>query len=310
MGKTTAEVIKELTRSHLEEDGGVLLGQCVSAVGWIGGTVPDCQGIVEIPMSDVAAPAFACGYALAGRRPIFVVRSQGFMWYNASSFVNYAARSKQVWGVPVPVFIRSIGMEGGGIGHTASSSLHGIFMHAPGLPVAAPMTPHEYRQVWNHFKSNDDPIYVSEHRRSFPIDFEMTDHIENDADITIFAISAARLNAQDAQAELRTIGIKANLIHTVWLKPFQPSKEALAALKKSKIGLVVDSDFEICGASKSLAYDLSIMSGVPVHALGLEDRVCGAGASLENITPSSQIIIKKIQSILNKENFLKGTSNL
>ena len=100
MGMTTAETIKKITRNHLTNDNGLLLGQCVTAVGWIGGTVPDCEGIIEIPMTDVAGPGFAVGCALVGRRPIFVVRYQGFMWYNASSIVNYAAKSMQVWGKP------------------------------------------------------------------------------------------------------------------------------------------------------------------------------------------------------------------
>ena len=72
MGKTTAETINEVTRNHLTHGNGLLLGQCVTAVGWIGGTVPDCEGIVELPMTDVAGPGFAVGCALMGRRPIFV----------------------------------------------------------------------------------------------------------------------------------------------------------------------------------------------------------------------------------------------
>ncbi|MCI0415658.1 hypothetical protein L0222_23025 [bacterium] len=301
MGKTTAETIKEITRNHLEKGNGLLLGQCVTAVGWIGGTVPDCTGIVEIPMTDIAAPGFAVGCALMGRRPIFVIRYQGFMWYNCSSLVNYAAKSKAVWGVPVPIFIRSIGMEGNGIGHTASSSIHSIFMHSPGMPVAAPMTPGEYKNVWDHFMKNDDPIYVSEHRRSFTIDREMEDEFVEDADITVFAISASRLNLLEAKEILKTNGVKLNIVHSLWLKPFQPSERALESLKKSKMGLVIDSDYEITGASRSIAYELMHQTGKPVHALGLEDRVCGVAPHLENITPPAEKIIRSIQSLLSQK---------
>lgn len=297
MGRTTAETIKDITRAHLLDGNGLLLGQCVTAVGWIGGTVPDCAGIVEIPMTDVAGPAFAVGCALMGRRPIFVVRYQGFMWYNASSLVNYAAKSKQVWGRPVPIFIRSIGMEGNGIGHTASSCVHSIFMHSPGLPVAAPMTPGEYRGVWDHFMSHDDPIYVSEHRRSFQISSEMRDETNPDSRITVFAISAARLNMLEARAKLQKLGVNCDIFHLVWLKPFEVTGAMIASLKKTGIGLVIDSDFEIAGASRSLAYELMHASGVPVHALGLEDRVCGVAARLENITPSPEKIASFISRL-------------
>lgn len=295
MGMTTAETIRSLTRQHLTERGGLLLGQCVTAVGWIGGTVPDCEGIVEIPMTDVAGPAFAVGAALAGRRPIFVVRYQGFMWYNASSLVNYAARSKDIWGVPVPIFIRAIGMEGGGIGHTASSCLHSIFMHPPGMPVAAPMTPGEYLGVWQHFLSHDDPLYVSEHRRSFSLTDEMPPVIDPGAGITIFAISAGRLNALEALSRLASLGIAADLFHLVWLKPLQIPDEAVESLRRTGLGVIVDSDFEIAGAARSIAYELMHQTGVPVHAVGLEDRACGVSPASENLTPSATRITAQIQ---------------
>ena len=84
MAETTSDAIKRITRKHLTNDNGLLFGQCVTAVGWIGGTIPDCEGIVEIPMTDIAGPGFAVGAALMGRKPIYVVRYQGFQWYNAT----------------------------------------------------------------------------------------------------------------------------------------------------------------------------------------------------------------------------------
>ena len=298
MGRTTAETIKEITLDHLTHGNGLLFGQCVTAVGWIGGTIPDCEGIVEIPMTDIAGPGFAVGAALMGRRPIYVVRYQGFMWYNASSFVNYAAKSKQVWGKPCPVFIRSIGMEGNGIGHTASSCVHSIFMHSPGLQVAAPITSQEYRSVWGHFMENDDPIYVSEHRKSYTLTEEMQDTYDEDADITVIAISGGRLNFLEAEKVLRKNGIKCNIFHLLWLKPFDPPEIMLESLKRTKVGLVIDSDFEITGASRSIAYELMHLTGMPVHAIGLEDRVCGVAERLENITPSPQKITATIETLL------------
>ena len=298
MAKTTAEVIRSLTRSHLEEGNGLLIGQCVTAVGWIGGTVPDCKGIVELPMTDVAGPGFAVGCALMGRRPIFVVRYQGFMWLNASSLVNYAAKSKAVWGRPCPVFIRSIGMEGNGIGHTASSSLHSIFMHSPGMPVAAPMTPLEYEAVWKTFMQGDDPIYVSEHRRSFSLEKDLPDQVIGSPHITIAAISAARLNSLQAMELLCKDGIRWDLFHVLWLKPFSPASELINSLRHTRLGIVIDSDFEIAGASRSLAYELGHLTGARVHAMGIEDRVCGVAPHVENITPSPERIAERIRAIL------------
>lgn len=298
MTLTTAETIKEITDKHLTKGNGLLLGQCVSAVGWIGGTVPDVQGIVEIPMTDVAGPSFAVGAALMGRRPIFVVRYQGFMYYNCSTLINYAARSKEVWGVPCPVFIRSLGMEGNGVGHTASSCVHTMFMHTPGMPVACPVTPGEYRAVWEHYIQHDDPIYVSEHRKTYPIKDEMPDKISHNSKITLMAISGARLNALEASKKLTEQGIEHDLCHIMWLKPFAPSEELLKSLSRTKLGLIVDSDFELAGAAQALAYDLMHKTDSKVFALGLEDRVCGVAKHTENITPSPEKIMERIGQIL------------
>ncbi len=297
MSLTTAETIKQITAQHLTEGNGLLLGQCVTAVGWIGGTVPDVKGIVEIPMTDVAGPAFAVGAALVGRRPIFVVRYQGFMYYNCSSLINYAGRSKEVWGVPCPIFIRALGMEGNGVGHTASSCLHSMFMHVPGMPVVAPITPGEYRAAWQYFMDHNDPIYVSEFRKSYGLKEEMPDKINHEAKITIIGISGARLTALEASKRMEA-ELKHDLFNVYWLKPFEPSEKLLNSLKKTGLGLVVDSDFEICGASQSIAYDLMHRTGAKVSVLGLEDRVCGVAPHLENITPSADRIMKKVRELV------------
>ena len=127
---TLADTIRTTTSNHLTKCNGLLFGQCVTAVGWIGGTVPELSekdGIMELSMADVAGSGIAVGAALMRRKPIYVIRYQGFMWYNAAPILNYAAKSKDIWGVPCPIFVRSIAMEGH-IGPVATGSQHGMVM--------------------------------------------------------------------------------------------------------------------------------------------------------------------------------------
>ena len=300
MGRTLAETIRDLTQEHLKESGGLLFGQCVTAVGWIGGTVPEMtetDGIVELSMADVAGPGMAVGAALMGRRPIFVCRYQGFMWYNAASIVNYAAKSKDLWSIPCPIFIRALAMEGG-MGPVASASHHGMIMRMPGIAVCAPMTPGEWTEAWNWFMANDDPIYVSEHRRSFDINYEMDDLVEGEADITLFAISATRLNAVEAKTRLAEKGIVCDVIHLFWLKPFKTTDDMIASLKKTRLGLVIDSDFEVGGPSRTLAHELMLASSFPVHALALEERTAGFAPHLDNGTPSVERIAARVTELV------------
>jgi pyruvate/2-oxoglutarate/acetoin dehydrogenase E1 component len=149
MAATVRDTIKEITRKHLTEGKGKCYGQCLTAVGWVGGTLPELyeeSGMIELSMADVAGGAIVTGAALAGDRSIYVVRYQGFQWYNAASIVNYAAKSKEIWGRICPVFVRSIAMEGA-VGPVAGSSHHSLVHRMPGIKVIAPMTPDEYKHA-------------------------------------------------------------------------------------------------------------------------------------------------------------------
>ena len=40
MGKTLRETIRETLHYHLKRKKGLVFGQCLTAVGWVGGTIP------------------------------------------------------------------------------------------------------------------------------------------------------------------------------------------------------------------------------------------------------------------------------
>ena len=299
MDRTVADTIRELTRAHIANNRGIVMGQCLTAVGWVQNTIPEqLEGIVELPMTDVSGAGFAVGAAVMGRRPVFVIRFQSFLWLNASPIVNYAAKSKEVFGYPCPVFVRAIAAEGNGTGPLHTNCFHAIFMHMPGLPVCAPMTPGEYESIWDHYITHDDPMFVSEHRRSYKNTAEMPNQYGEDSQITIFAISASRFNAVEAVKKLAEQGIKADLSHVVWLKPFDPEPQAIEALKRSGRGMVIDSAYELAGASQALAYELMLRTGKPVKAVGQFDRSPGASPRLDNGTPTVDRIVATAKEMI------------
>ena len=294
------EAIEMATRDILENHRGIAMGQCLTAVGRVGRTVPNMtekEGLIELSMGDTSGSGIAAGCSRV-RPTIYIVRYQGFQWFNAAFIANLAAKSKEMWGISRRLLVRSIAMEGG-IGPVASNSHHGIFTRMPGIVVVAPMTAGEYLQVIEYFKTHDDPIYVSEHRKSFDIDYEMGDSIHLNADITLFPISAARLNAIEAAEILEKDGIVCNIVHLMWLKPFQVSAKMITSLLESKCGgLVIDTDFED-GYSKCIAYELMHKPiGRGVQVLGLEERTAGFAPHLDNLPPSTQKIAEKVKEIV------------
>ncbi len=303
MEKTVRETIKEIVFKHLKTKKYKAYGQCLSAVGWVGGTLPELyekDGMVELSMADVAGGGIVVGAALAGDRPIYVIRYQGFNWFNASIILNYACKSKEIWDVPCPIFIRGIAMEGS-IGPVAGSSQHSIYFKMPGIKIISPMTPKEYLIAYNDFMKNDDVMYVSEHRGSYGNSEELNDFIADDLDLVLFPISITRFEAQKAKKELEKEGYKIGIANILWIKPFHIKKEWEKAVIKSKFGgIVLDDDFTQ-GVASNLAYEFIKKTKKNFEVMGLKNKSAGFSKDTDNLPPSYKDIISKCKEIIKKK---------
>ena len=299
MEKTLRETIKIIIKDHLKSNKGQVFGQCLTAVGWVGGTLPKLyeeDGMIELSMADVAAGGIVTGSALVNKRPIYVIRYQGFNWYNAPMIANYACKSKEIWKVPCPVLIRGIAMEGG-IGPVAGSSHHSLYYRMPGIKIASPMTPKEYIKVYNNYMKNDDVVYVSEHRGSYNNTKDLKDVIKYKSDLVIFAISITRFEAIKAEKILKKKGINISVVNLLWLKPLKINNKIINLLKNSKFGgLVIDDDYAE-GVAKSIANDLTLLSNKKVYTLGLKNKSAGFFPTVDNLPPQANEICKKVQKI-------------
>jgi pyruvate dehydrogenase E1 component beta subunit len=294
------EVIKETVRHHLTKENGLAMGQCLTAVGWVGGTLPELYedgGMIELSMADVAGAGFAVGAALAGRRPMYVIRYQGFNWYNAPIITNYACKSKEIWRRPCPMFIRSIAMEGG-IGPVAGSSHHALYFRMPGVKIYSPMTPDEYRITYREFMENDDVFYVSEHRGAYTNADELPDIIYDEPDYVLCPISITRFAAVKASQELLKEGIKVSVHHIFRIKPFVPNSDMLASLGRCNAGgCVIDDDYPD-GIAKSLAHDLAELGKTKMAVLGLQNRSAGFATGVDNLPPDATLMISFVRQKL------------
>lgn len=301
MAETVRNTIKKIIYTHLTEGKGKCYGQCLTAVGWVGGTLPELyekDGMVELSMADVAGGAIVTGIALSGERPIYVVRYQGFQWYNSISILNYAAKSKEIWNLPCPIFIRSIAMEGG-TGPVAGSSHHSIYHRMPGIKIISPMTSNEYKIAYESYMNDNDPYYISEHRKSYDNTEEFENVIQDESDFTIFPISITRFEMNKLLQLANNENIKLNIIHQLWIKPFNVLPSWKLALNSSKYGGLVTDDDYVEGVSSSIANELSLVSdNKKVYTMGLEHRTAGFYPSVDNLPPSADKIFRKLKQII------------
>jgi pyruvate/2-oxoglutarate/acetoin dehydrogenase E1 component len=299
---TLAELISNKCEDLIVNKNGFIMGQCLTAVGWVGGTIPKLinhDRIIELSMADVANGGIAVGAALNKLTPtVYVVRYQGFLWYNAISIVNYAAKSYELFGVECPLLVRAIAMEGG-IGPVAGGSHHSLFMRMPGVNLAAPMTPNEWIEVWEYHFNNPNPTIVSEHRLSYKTSEDFPRNSVSDPEVSILAISSARITANKASIELSNIGIKSDLYHLLWLSPLKFPEGFIESLIISKLCVLIDSDYEYGGLADTVAIQiLKIVPNAQIKVMGLAKKSAGFSAQTDNIAPSSEYIFEEIKGFI------------
>ena len=298
MSESLKDTIKKIVADHLD-NGYLAMGQCLTAVGWVGGTLPEkyeSEGMIELSMADVAGGGFAVGAALAGKRPMYIIRYQGFNWFNAPVIINYACKSKEIWSRPCPLFIRSISMEGG-IGPVAGSSHASLYYRMPGIKICSPMSSIEYKEIYNDFMNNDDVLYVSEHRNSFLNSEDFLNVYIDKPDIVLIGISITRFELLKASNILNSLGINVAIHHVLWIKPFIISVQLIDLIQSSKFGFIISDDDYVDGIAKNIAYDITEATGKIGHVIGLKNRTAGFSKTTDNLPPNYNDIVNKVLEI-------------
>jgi deoxyxylulose-5-phosphate synthase len=149
--------------------------------------------------------------------------------------------------------------------------------------------------------SDDEPYYISEHRKSYDNTSELNDIFENETpDFTIFPISITRFEMQKLVEILNDYEIKINISNLMWIKPLKVSDISINSLKNSKYGgLVLDDDYS-SGCQSHIANQLSISSNKIVRCLGLDDKTAGFYNNVDVLPPTAQKIADYLINIKNQ----------
>jgi len=94
-------------------------------------------------------------------------------------------------------------------------------------------------------------------------------------------------------------GIKLNIIHQLWLRPFNIPFSWKLALDNSKYGGLVTDDDYVEGVASSIANELNLATGKKVYTLGLEPRTAGFYPQVDNLPPTAEKILEKLKQIKN-----------
>jgi len=302
---TLKDIICEITKKHLAKYKTFVFGQNLLGVGQVNGTLPknlrEKDGIIDLPMADVAGGGIVTGCAIQGLRPFYIIRYQGYNWFNMIFIINYAAKSKSIWKIPSPLWIRGIANEGS-IGPVAGSTQISQFYKMPGIKIFSPITPREYKNTYQKFLKDDEVYYISEHRKTYENYRSVNSSLYQKSDLTVILNSITRHSAGDIEREFKNTKFKISIIHLYKLKPLLFSKKEIKSIKNSKFGvLICDNDY-LDGMPAILSANINKKYKVKnSYLLGLKEKTAGHHSKRDILPPNSKNIISKIYEIIKKK---------
>ena len=292
----------------------VLLGE---DIGCYGGIFQVTKGlleefgperVVDTPISEAGFVGACVGAALTGMRPIAEIMFIDFTTACMDMIFNQMAKMHFMFGGQgrVPMVLRVNVGAGRCAAAQHSQSFHSIFMHMPGLYVAAPSTPYDAKGLMLESIRNDNPVIFVEHKKlyiekgpvpeeHYTIPFGQADIKREGRDITIVATHAMVGRALKAAEDLAKDGIEVEIVDLRTLTPLD-KKTIFDSIKKTGRLLVADEDYKTCSVASEIAalaaeeiiYDLK----APVA------RVCSPDTPVPFSPPLEQAYIPEVKDIV------------
>ncbi|MBU0605246.1 MAG: alpha-ketoacid dehydrogenase subunit beta [Candidatus Omnitrophica bacterium] len=273
--------------------------------------------VFDTPLSENGLTGIGVGAALTGMRPIYFHNRPDFLLLAMDQIVNHAAKYSYIFAgkVKVPLIIVAVIGRGWGSGAQHSQSLHGLFMHVPGLRLVMPSTAYDAKGLLVTSLADGNPVIFIEHRWLF----KHKSHVPEDLysipfgrglirrkgkDVTIVGISYMVIEALAAAEDLEKEGYGAEVIDPRTLRPLD-EEIILESVKKTGRLVIADTDWKTCGAASEIA-SMVAQKGfrylkAPIRIVAWPDLPVPSGHILEEaFYPGKDDIIKSVKEIVER----------
>jgi len=252
---TYAFAIQQTLRDEMARDASVvILGEDVTTgvFGVTMGLVAQFgeDRVLDTPISENVIAGASVGAAMTGLRPVAEIEFSDFLTCCMDPIINQAAKLRFMTGgqVKVPLVIRTNSGAGFSAAAQHSQSLEAIFMHVPGLIVAAPSTPRDAKGLLAAAIRSDNPVLFFENKAlyftsgevpvgEFLIPFGKADIKRAGKDATLVALSAMVPKALAVADKLQQEDISVEVIDPRTIVPLD--KEAIIESVKKTGRLVI-----------------------------------------------------------------------
>src|ERR1700710_743270 len=222
----------------------------------------------DTPISENTIVRMCVGGAMTGLRPVVELMTINFSLLALDQIVNHAAHIHYMFGgqVRVPLVVRMPQGAGHQLGPTHSHSWAAMFLHVPGLLVAAPSTAADAKGLLKSAIRDDNPVVFIEHEylygqrgevpdddEDFVVDFGKAAIRREGDDVTIVGISRMALTAEKAATILADEHeIEAEVIDPRTLRPLDLDT-ILESVRKTNRCVIVEEGWPQGGGGATLA---------------------------------------------------------
>jgi pyruvate dehydrogenase E1 component beta subunit len=295
-------------------------------IGVFGGAFKVTSGLLEqfgerrvrdTPISENTIVGMGVGAAMVGLRPVVELMTINFSLLAFDQIVNHAAHIHYMFGgqARVPLVVRMPQGAGHQLGPTHSHSLEAMFLHVPGLLVAAPATASDARGLLKAAIRDENPVIFIEHESLYgvrgevdeddqePLVFGSARIARTGEDVTVVGISRMALTAERAAERLSAEhGVQAEVIDPRTLRPLDLDT-ILASVAKTNHCVVVEEGWPHGGVGANLAALISEQAfddlDAPVTRVSGADVPMPYSKPLEEIAyPHEPDVVRAVLSVL------------
>lgn len=321
MIKTYREAVIEAIREEmLREPSVILMGE---DVGLYGGGFGATEGLLEefgpsrvmdTPVSETAFVGAAIGAAASGMRPVVELMFSDFMAVCWDQIMNEAAKMHFMYGLSVPMVIRTASGAGTGASAQHSQSLENMYTHVPGLKVVVPSTACDAKGLLKSAIRDNNPVIFLEQKLLYGTECDIPDGdyvipigkaaVRRDGnDVTIISYGRMVNDCLNAADTLAADGISAEVIDLRSLSPLD-TETILTSVRKTHRAIVVHEAVKFGGFGgeiSSLIMEQAFDAlKAPVARLGGAYCPIPSAAILEhNIFPDAERIAAAAMKLMN-----------
>lgn len=270
--------------------------------------------VFTTPLSEDAMTGVAIGAAMTGMRPVHVHIRMDFMMLAMNQLVNMAAKTHYMYGgaYKVPIVVRSMIGKSWGQGAQHSQGLHAMFAHVPGLKVVAPSNAFDVKGCLIQAIRDNNPVVFMEHRllyftdayvpeQSYALPFGHARTHGEDGDVTLVGVSNMVVECLRARELLADVGINAEVVDPVTIRPLDFDSIAASARRTGKV-VIVDNAWVDFGTSAEIAARIAeddSLAGIKVRRMGYAPTTCPTTPWLEKgYYPNPATIAEAVHSLV------------